>query len=601
MKKTFISYSRILFSATLLVFSMVMWNCENPGGSQKPNSPPNTRISNVPPDDSIAQYIGRGAIPEFTINWLGDDEDGFVIAYHYRWTDQSRFGTSTKEYSTVLNISQIAGIPLLSPILVQGSPRSLSELYRFLVTLTFGDPADTSAIRFINDSLGTRRPFAVPYEKGPIPGDSIKGSDPIVNQSPTRGTFIFSSLADSNLHTFEVSAVDDYDSVDPTPAIVRFWTLPAPAPRAIITSGPPNNRFALRCITDTWPGLAVTFSSLDPSTFEQEYSWAVDDTTASNWSPWNSTPGAIITASDFRSPGESHTMHLRARNRWGVVSRDTTKPPFLSIVPPFTEPNFPGRILIINNSPKLLNASHPLVPDSNTVNAFYREIMDSLGLNGKYDLYTTPYSSGVWPDRRQIINYSTVVLLTEQRLDYLGFGASRFWVSNSKQLILREFLSVGGRLITVVSPNTYSNFFFGALAKTQFDVLASEIFHAAATVENNDSDFVGARGVLGYPDFVLDQNKIYPDSLGSQLPGIIRGISVNFPRGFGETISLFDSRTNKPGFENAPLGIRFLAPPPVAPGCQTYSVVYFGLPLFYCEKSVAIQAMRKAFQDLNEL
>ena len=219
--------SSTLLLVVAIALSVSAWHCDSPGGGLRPNTPPETRIANVPIDDSIAQYIGRGVLPEVTLHWLGDDDDGYVIAYRYRWMDDSRFGSSTSPYTTVLNIAQVAGAPLLSPLLVEGNPHSLFELYRFLVNLNPANPSDTASIRFINDSLETHRPFAVPYITGPISGDSIVGSNPIVNQSSTRGTFIFSSLADSNLHTFEVAAIDDNNAIDETPARVRFWTLPA--------------------------------------------------------------------------------------------------------------------------------------------------------------------------------------------------------------------------------------------------------------------------------------------------------------------------------------------------------------------------------------
>ncbi|HEX9658545.1 MAG TPA: hypothetical protein VGB89_16690 [Bacteroidota bacterium] len=588
----------IIFASIATLLSVCLWGCDNPGGAQRPNNVPETRIANVPLDDSIAQYIGRGVIPEFTLHWLGDDNDGYVVAYRYRWMDDSRFGSSTTPYTTVLNISQIAGAPLLSPILIKGTPRSVFEIYNYLVNLNPADPTDTSAIRIINDSVGTQRSFAVPYATGPIPGDSIVGSNPIVNQSPTRGTFIFSSLADSNLHSFEVAAIDDNNAVDPTPALVRFWTLPAPEPRAIIVTGPVNDQLTLFCITDTWPGLPFTFAALDPSTFQQEYSYAVDDTSSASWTPFLPISGVNITASDFQASGESHVFYLRARNRWGVISRDTSRA-FTAVVPEFAEPGFPGRILFINNSPKLLTnigtlpPSHPLVPDSNTVRAYYTDIMDSLGLTGKFDVYTVPYNNGNWPSRRAISQYSTIVLLVEQRLDYLGFGGVRYVVNATKQSLLREYLNVGGNLIVVGGVNMS-----GIISN--YTTFADTVFHAPIGIENNTFDFAGAQGLLGYPNFVLDQSKPYPDP-DSVVAGVIRGISINIHRGFGEPISLFNSNSNNPSFQNQPVGIRFIGIPPVAPGCRTYSVVYFGLPLYYVERSVAIQAMRKAFQDLNEL
>ena len=67
---------KILLLSVATLLSAGLLSCDNPGGAQRPNNAPETRIANVPLDDSIAQYIGRGVIPEFTLHWLGDDNDG---------------------------------------------------------------------------------------------------------------------------------------------------------------------------------------------------------------------------------------------------------------------------------------------------------------------------------------------------------------------------------------------------------------------------------------------------------------------------------------------------------------------------------------------
>ncbi len=113
--------------------------------------------------------------------------------------------------------------------------------------------------------------------------------------------------------------------------------------------------------------------------------------------------------------------------------------------------------------------------------------------------------------------------------------------------------------------------------------------------QNEAFDFTGAKGRSGYPNVVLDSTKLPPEA-----GGLIRDIAINFPRGFGRTISLFDSKSDSLGFEDAPLGVRYLAPPPIPPARETYSVVYFGFPLYYAKKSDVIQSLRKAFEDVNE-
>ena len=113
--------------------------------------------------------------------------------------------------------------------------------------------------------------------------------------------------------------------------------------------------------------------------------------------------------------------------------------------------------------------------------------------------------------------------------------------------------------------------------------------------EDPQPNFVGGTGRLGYPDISLDSLKVPPDSLG------LRYISTHWPRGFGVTILEWRHRTGSPLYEGIPLGIRYNgSPADPGPFCrETFSVVYFGFPMYYAQKSQAIQAMRKAIQDIH--
>ena len=67
-------------------FAVATWTCKYPTGPQNPNTPPHTRLANVPANDTIARYIQRNAFPELQLDWVGDDPDGYVIGFQYRWT-----------------------------------------------------------------------------------------------------------------------------------------------------------------------------------------------------------------------------------------------------------------------------------------------------------------------------------------------------------------------------------------------------------------------------------------------------------------------------------------------------------------------------------
>ena len=593
-------------SAVLLMcglFSLGVWNCEDPISEPNPNTAPDTRLANVPVNDTIALYIHLGVIPEQTLFWTGDDPDGFVIAYRYRWTDSSRAGVIQGPSTVILNITQLGGTSLDTLIRVgedpiKGTPTSFFRLYDFLATM---DPDDIGTIQTIQDSLATGRPFAVPYRTGVVPGDSIVGAEPLENEAPTKGTFIFDSPADSNLHTFRVSSIDNDDMEDPTPAIKHFWTLRSPGPTALINSVPADSVYVLQYPTERNPGLTFTFGGIDPSTDQRDYSWAVDDT--SNWSPWSPEAQAVVTARDFPDTTNPHRFYLRARNRWGVLS-PTVDTPFVAFVPPIDDPTWAKRTLIINNSRIVAVTFPPLPPppDTTEVNRFYSDVMDSIGKGGEFDIWTTTTprpnlpGSAPFPTRTVLARYTSVLLLSEQELPIFGVGA-RTNINSSKQALLREYLDIGGKLIFSGTPNIRTT--IGG-----YDTWARDIFHIVSTsviefTQNEDLDFIGAKGngAFGYPDVALD-----PARLPLADSGAIRNIALSFPRGFGQTISYFVSKTHSVGFENAPLGIRYLAPPPIPPNPrETYSVVHFAFPLYYVMKGDVIASLRKAFEDIKEL
>lgn len=584
----------ILTVAGSLVF--LIWSCDVPNNSPFQNTLPDTRLANIPANDTIGRNIDQGVIPEQTLYWAADDPDGYIVGYRFRWIDMHRGNPDTTPWTTLLNLTNIAGSPLDSFITVHPMSPSVFRVYNFFATIR---STDADLISRLQDQLGTGRYFAVPYTSGPIEGDSVKGADPVQVEAPNKGTFIFDSPADSNRHRFEVKGIDNSDADDPTPATVYFWTRRSPGPVVFFSGGPTlaYPPFVIRCPTQRNVGLTFTFAGYDASTNDREYSWTVDDSTM-GWSPWSVDPRAIVTAANLLATGtDTHTAYVRGRNRWGVVSATAARR-FRAVAPAIDEPNWPTRILVFNNT---RDSNYTTMPSgaisAPAIESFYSDILDSLGFAGRYDFYNRRRGGNTFGfiERMVLSRYALVIIATENRIS-IPFGGARWQMEGDKQDSLREYLNYGGKMIWSGSPSIKT--FFGGGGYARF---ASEIFHTAAEGpvtpfrEDPGPNFIGARGRSGYPDMTLDPAKVPPDSLG------LRYISVHYPRGFGETVLEWQHRLGDPLYQGAPLAVRYLAPPPsTGPFCrQTYSVVYFGFPLFYVEKSQAIQAVRKALQDLN--
>ena len=424
------------------------------------------------------------------------------------------------------------------------------------------------------------------------------GADTTNHRSPTRGKFIFNSPADSNMHRFEISSIDNDGAVDPSPATVNFWTLKSPAPVARIVAPVVNTEIslglvdttqvAIRHATNRFQGLRIDFLALDPSTFDLVFSWSVDDTVnASSWTPWSIDQIAFVTASSFKPVVSGwHRFYVRARNRWGVLS-NIASARFKAIIPDIDSTGYPHRILIYNSN--VIGNGSLGQPDSNQVKAFYAEVMDSCGRAGKYDFFL-PTGTNPFPTQVNLGKYTTLVYLLERRVPPIGAGHLRLDIN--KQNLLRKYLQVGGNLIFSGPADTGSINGFTAFSIAFFHTTPFGFFGQRV---NGNLDFAGSKGQLGYPNLLIDAAKLPADSLGS-----LRNIGVNIPIGFAQVIGTFDSRLNNPQFEDAPIGLRFLAPEPTPPARREYSVVHFGFPLYFAQKGSVIQAMRKAFSDVRE-
>lgn len=597
MKNTFSSRNVWQRWLPVLAFALValvtFWTCKYPADPVNPNTPPRTRLANVPVEDSGAVYINQNTFPEISLSWLGDDPDGYVVGYRYRWIDFLRGNQQVVQpYTTILNLVRPGWENVIA---LRGSPQSVYRIHNFLATL---GEFDRALIDTIGSALARREPFAVPYKTGIVPTDSIIGMDRLVLQSPTTGTFIFSSPADSNLHRFEISSIDNRDVIDPNPARVNFWTLRSPGSVVTIQAGPDTNSNAL-CIrypTDVFLGLRFQFLSLDPNnTQDISYQWAVDDT--SQWSPWQIENFAFVTASSFNPIASGrHTFYVRSRNRWGVLS-PVARRPFTVIIPEFDDPAYQQRILIVNSTaPPGTGSAYSI--DTNAVRSFYSSVFDSVGKAGKYDiLHLAPSPTTRFPTFAQLGRYSLLVFLLESKPPVLGLGR-QYAIDATRLQRMLDYARVGGRLIFSGIPDPITN--FGG--ETNYRRFMDSILYVRSIVpqlpvlQNNNRDFIGMKGQFGYPNIMVDPAKLHPDSLGA-----IRYIALAYPTSFAQAIGLYDSRVNDPLFEDQPVAVRFLAAPTTPPVREAYSIVYFGFPLYYCQTSAVIQGMRKALSDVKEL
>lgn len=593
-----------IFSVILLILAIGVCGCDG-GGTPLGNTPPETRLANVPPDSITSSN------PRLTLFWVGDDPDGYVVGFKYRWN--FRLSASEpfqwKPFTTILNITINS-----RALVVDGDETAAPKVYKYFSTLPpEGLPADQS------DALDSGRVLI-------IEGVRVWASNPVTVRYPTHvnpnsGTFIFDSQDLLNPHTFEIVAIDNNGLLDGSPSQVYFNTPQVEPPHTEVIGGPTiaDTVLVLLNKTDTFGGIRFAFQGYDQNSRTLEFSWVVDkdiwkDSIGSiPWSPFSQTSVAYITASDFPDPrAPQHTIYVRSKNEFGSIDTlgfftnpgtpdslgnptfDTVyaRRTFNSVFPEFAQvPAPPKRILLLNNSFDYDTlAVPPGKPNYAMLDQYYRDLYDALGFSGQYDIWHV--KSQGFPGRGTIGRYSTVHfygdIVNPEFYTWSIAGRTELQFSASRQGVIRDYCYVGGKFIingwnVTIGVNTQFNQEF-----------FNKILHVQTFFSVVPHEFVGTFGLTtgspltSFPDTPLDFAK-----LDTAWHGGLPNGWIYQPYGFGEKISKYNSKSDNPFLENSIVGIRYLG--------LTYDVFFMGFPLYYVEKPSAIEYLRLVHSNLGNL
>lgn len=597
--------SRRFLVLVLCLIVFFSWSCFKGTGDIVLNESPKTRLANVPPEDFVSNN------PRLTLFWVGDDPDGYVIAFRYTWTFRSNAGSpfEAKPYSTILNIGIDKSGGEKFALMTDADSLGVPQVYKYFATLPPEGIAPDSAnkidagesLTFAFDVNNQRRIYHV-WASNP---SSVRFP---VHVNPNSGTFIFDSQDSLNPHTFEIAAIDNNGMVDANPARLSFSTPNVTPPHAEIL-GSHNDTVLVRLDrTDTFRGLLFEFRGFDPNSRTIDYSWAVDKDV------WTSVPGRIVPWSEFSQntiaqvtassfPPESlfsikHRLYLRARNEFGSIDtlgyyirqgQDSTgaavpetvyaRTDFYTFFPLFLRPGYEQRTLLLNGSWNYEDSTNIKYPNRDTLDNYYRSIYDAIGRGGKYDFAHATHDPLYFPGLGILGKYSTVFWYADVARQLSG-GVE---VGDGKDIIT-AYVNIGGKVVITA----YS------LSTEYIESFMQYVPHCQDNRLRIPYSFIGARGEKGYPDVSLDYSKIdtawhnrapnyYPD-LGLHL------MRAGRPSGFGEIIYNWRDNGLGGGFTGT-VGVRYIG--------LTYRVIYFGFPLYYCERPTVIQMLTKAFQDIG--
>jgi|GEM_PF-3885065 len=280
---------------------------------------------------------------------------------------------------------------------------------------------------------------------------------------------------------------------------------------------------------------------------------------------------------------------------------------FYTIYPKFAR--YPGyhRLLILNNSYHWSSANvTPVRPSYPMIESFYSSIFDSLGKNGQYDIYDVPKisTSGMkdFVSLRDLANYSAVFIVAETDSFYSSFIGGvygpepfRYSFDASRIAKLHTYCSVGGKVVI-----SAVNLLSVANSDPSVANMISISTNFEAGVREGYPDLMGATGdsTKGYIDAVFDRQKIDTTVCPA---GALNDIWPVTPIGSGEGIYRYQSSqcdTNTTSsvnwiyFDKKVIGTRYKG--------ATYSVIFYGFPLYYCQYENARDITKNTLIDIGE-
>jgi hypothetical protein len=611
-KKYFNTLCRIIPLMLLgLVITLLSIDCKYDKGILKPNTAPKTRLSNVPPLDVVSKMDK----PRVTLNWVGDDPDGYVIAFRYTWTYPENGVEKMHPYKYILNIivEQFALMVETQDLTV------LPRVYKYFSTL----PPDVGLEVTLKDSLargdsiwiqGVRVYASNPDSIKIQTGERIKYLYP-VHENPNTGTFIFDSPDSINFHTFTVAAIDNDIAVS-SGASVSFTTPSVVAPHTSIISYPTATSMVISESTATFRGIEFTFRGIDPNSRTIDYQWVVDKEkwVALNqpipWSEFSYHEYAWVQASDFPDPYDTvHTFYVQARNEFGAIdtvgyfrkaildvngdsvgyTADSAWVVFKTSYPKFRNPNIPptSKILLINNLPN--GNGTPGFPLRDDVDSFYVHVLTSIGVP-REDI--SIYQAGLdapgragFPSRAVIADYPYIFLYADVPTDWTLHLPDSLRLVGKAERILRDYCYVGGRII--FSGHGLIN----DINMMKDQEFADNVIHislsSAKSVSGKVHDCNGANGVIGYPDLRVDTTR-----MDTSWHGGLAYMYADYPAGFGEITQNYSSLTGNTSYEKIPISVRYKG--------ITFNTIYFGVPLYYMQRPGVDSALAVALRDLKD-
>ncbi len=276
---------------------------------------------------------------------------------------------------------------------------------------------------------------------------------------------------------------------------------------------------------------------------------------------------------------------------------------FHTIYPKFARDATYRRYLILHNSYHWSPANvTPFRPSYPMIESFYSSIFDSLGKGGQYDIYDVPEISTTgekdFVSLGDLANYSAVFVVAETDSFWsnlfggvYGSQPLRYMFDAERIEKLQTYCDVGGKVVI-----SAANFLCVANSDPLVANMISIGSNSGDEVREGYPDLIGATGdtTIGYPNAIFDRQKI--DTTVCPV-GALNDIWAVTPIGLGQGIYRYqssgcDTSTQGAFFNQKVIGTRYQG--------STYSVIFYGFPLYYCQFGNARDILKSTLIDIDE-
>jgi len=371
-----------------------------------------------------------------------------------------------------------------------------------------------------------------------------------------------------NRQEFQIRAIDNNKTADPTPEMKTFYTTQTVAPEVtIITPAAHSEYFIAEEITDWYYGIPLVFSGYDEDGDIVEFGWSVDGGEFN----WTADTSLYITPDHFNTPlNGQHTIKVIARDNTNIVSLEG-----FAVTVNLVKATFEKDILIIDETIEREFPPSAAATDAQ-VDSFYAAIFGVPDPDDVWD-YEYYYLRGKpLPPLSKLGQYKMVIWHADNRpttephklADHVDY--------------FKGYMNIGGDFIMsgwrILKSFAWDRAFPTTFEDTSF---VAEYLHILAADETPYylGDCIGALGIFGdFSDIEVDAEKLQGNPFRGKLVQIN---TIQRAGGFTDILYRYRNEAGStfPTFAGQSIGLLYTG--------TVFDAVILGFPIYFIKSEHA--------------